>query len=286
MFFLRREEPLGLAEDRLMGLRLSLNAPVVSTADLPVGPARAAIAVHEEPDGRPNVTVAVRSIKSGELVLYSYDGDLREESSVAVGADAALSFAEGMGFLFDEDELAAADSQARARAFGLCRDLMGIESVTSPPSRSGRIAEDDVAFDFGPALDLGAAFELDEPLEEAEFPLDPDERCELELTDPVDLDEPLSVSPAPASAASVPSEPPRLTKFRHPAPSLREPSRVGAPASDAVRPREGADARAGAAATGTAAGRRRAALGKLRLIKRKRGSGDGQSWILKLLSSF
>jgi hypothetical protein len=238
MFFLRREKPLELAEG-LLGLRLSLNAPVVATPDLPVGPAGAAIVVHQELDGRANVTVAVRSLKGGELVLYSLDGDLRGESAVAVAADAALSFAEGMGFLFDEDALAGADAGAGARALGLWREFVG----------------------------------------EAE---------ELELTELFELGEPLAESVPAVPAAPVPAEPPRLSKFRHAAPAEAPPSgpRAEAPTAEALVP-AGPEERAGPAAGRVAAGLRRAALGRLKLVKRLGdGSEESRSWILKLLSSF
>lgn len=140
MYFPLRTEPLDAAEARLRGLRLSLNGPVVQAESLPVGPARAAIVVHDEPDGRPNVTLAVRSLRSGEVVLYSYEGDLREPSSRAVGIDAALSFGESMGFLFDDDELEG-DAGARALAYerlvqwleGPVASLPGPRRTPSPP---------------------------------------------------------------------------------------------------------------------------------------------------------
>jgi hypothetical protein len=123
--FFARTVPLELTGARLLGLRLSLNTPVVSTQELPVGPARAALLVHDEADGRPNVTVGVRSLRTGAVALYSYEGDLREASSREAGIDEALSFAESMGFLFDEDEVAGGDASAKVRALGLWSDLMG-----------------------------------------------------------------------------------------------------------------------------------------------------------------
>ena len=71
MFF-PRTESLALSETSLWGLRVSLNSPVVSIEELPVGPARAAIASHEEADGRPSVTIGIRSMTGGDAVLYSF----------------------------------------------------------------------------------------------------------------------------------------------------------------------------------------------------------------------
>jgi len=123
--FFPRTVTLELAELHLRGMRISLNTPVVSTEELAVGPARAGLLVHLEPDGRPNVTIGIRSLRSGEVVLYSFEGDLREHSSLDVGIDAGLSFAESMGFLFDEDELGDGDADAIRRCMGLWNELMG-----------------------------------------------------------------------------------------------------------------------------------------------------------------
>lgn len=129
MFF-PRSAPLHLTRDQVRGLRLSLNTPVVATEELPIGPARAAILVHEDASG-PQVTIGIRSLRASQVALYAFEGDLREESSFAVAVDAALSFAESMGFLFDEDELGAGGAAARARCQGLWRDLLG-ESAAVP----------------------------------------------------------------------------------------------------------------------------------------------------------
>jgi hypothetical protein len=88
----------------LHSLRRSLNTPVLAIAELPVGPGSAAIAAHVDScDGLPRYTLAVRCERSREVVFFSMrDEDLSlSESSLA--AEAALSLAEGMGFLFEED---------------------------------------------------------------------------------------------------------------------------------------------------------------------------------------
>ena len=289
MFFPRREAPLDLVAERLHGLRLSLNAPVVATTELPPGPARAAIAVHEEADGRPNVTVGVRSLRSGELVLYSYDGDLREESSVAVGTDAALSFAEGMGFLFDDDELLDPSPAARARALGLWNELMDADpadlgDAAAGPAGPGVAAGDDAG------LDLRDAVELEDILDEA---ADGSED-ELLLDDALDLADP-EPTPPPRPRPLPAAEPLRLSKFRTPPPDVRQlapepgPVRTSRPAARPDAPARAPQAAQGSAPRG-AAGLRKAALGRLKLIKRRKGGGSAEgerpNWILKLLSSF
>jgi hypothetical protein len=88
---------------KLERLRLSLNTPVVAIERLPVGPAAAGIALHRGAEST-RLTVAVRSTRSGQVVFFQPDGwGDREPADLAL--DAALSFAEGMGFLFDEDLL-------------------------------------------------------------------------------------------------------------------------------------------------------------------------------------
>jgi hypothetical protein len=133
--FSARKRPLLLVADRLLSLRVSLNTPVVATPDLPAGPARAAIAVHSEA-GRTCFTVAVRSLRNGESVLYELEGeDPNDASGIAVALDAALSFGESMGFLFD-DELVTERSEGVLRgALAQLREL-----VTPPPPDVGETA--------------------------------------------------------------------------------------------------------------------------------------------------
>jgi hypothetical protein len=88
----------------LCSLRRSLNTPVLAIAELPVGPGSAAIAAHvDSSDGLPRYTLAVRCERNREVVFFSVcDEDLSlSESSLA--AEAVLSLAESMGFLFEED---------------------------------------------------------------------------------------------------------------------------------------------------------------------------------------
>jgi len=86
---------------KLERLRLSLNTPVVALENLPVGPAAAGVALHRGLE-RARLTLAVRSSRSGQALFFHPDG-WGDEEPADVAVDAALSFAEGMGFLFDED---------------------------------------------------------------------------------------------------------------------------------------------------------------------------------------
>jgi len=109
MFFLRRLRPLEVAGARVRSLRASLNAPVLSTADLPVGTARSLIIVHREARGGWDATVAVRSDRGGEIAYWSFDGELANDTDLDVASDAALTFAESLGFVFDEGAIGPGD---------------------------------------------------------------------------------------------------------------------------------------------------------------------------------
>jgi hypothetical protein len=104
MFNATRGVPAPAPRQDLRSLRVSLNTPVVAIEDLPVGPAAAAVALHAAPGGT-RLTLALRSVRTGQVVFYTPDEDWRPGDGMAL--DAALSFAEGLGFLFDDDALAA-----------------------------------------------------------------------------------------------------------------------------------------------------------------------------------
>lgn len=110
----------------LRALHVSLNSPVVTLEQLPVGPASAAVAFHA--GERPGVTLAVRSIRTGHLAFFTSG---REEAAdhPEVVLDAALSFAESMGFLFDEDLVEALGDRGPREAARHWIDLLGEESA-------------------------------------------------------------------------------------------------------------------------------------------------------------
>jgi hypothetical protein len=88
----------------LRSLRRSLNTPVLAIVELPVGPGSAAIAAHvDSGDGLPHYTLAVRCERSREVVFFSAREEDLGPSGSSLAAEAALSLAEGMGFLFEED---------------------------------------------------------------------------------------------------------------------------------------------------------------------------------------
>ncbi len=129
----------------LRALYVALNSPVVTLEGMPRGPASAAVALHEE-----GASLCVRSAKTGQIRWFVTSDDLRSDTRVAV--DAALSFAESMGFLFDDDEVTRRGDTGAAEAATLWQQLCGEETEG---------ASDGMDF----ALDLEAAEALDPDLE-------------------------------------------------------------------------------------------------------------------------
>jgi hypothetical protein len=82
--------PLASAAEALHALYVSLNSPVIAVDGLPVGPAAAAIAVHG-----PGTTLLIRSVRTGTIAYF--------HAEPRAGLEAALSHAEGLGFLFDDE---------------------------------------------------------------------------------------------------------------------------------------------------------------------------------------
>ena len=130
MFF-PRTEPTVLVADGLQGLCAALNRPVVDIEGLPVGPARAVIALHGDVEGERLLLVALRSIEAGAVALFAFRGELNPDPRQAM--DAALSFAEGMGFLFDEDLLESGRPGVAREALQLWCELVGEELPPEPP---------------------------------------------------------------------------------------------------------------------------------------------------------
>lgn len=139
--FAARNRPLVLVEDHLLALRMSLNAPVLATAELPAGPARAAIVVHAQGASR-SFSIVVRSLRSGASVIYELeDEDLREDSGWAVALDASLSFGESMGFLFDDEMLVDRSPETLRRALTRLHEILAPPDVSDDDSLAGSAQE-------------------------------------------------------------------------------------------------------------------------------------------------
>jgi hypothetical protein len=152
MHFSARSAPARPAIE-LHSLRRSLNTPVLVIAELPVGPGSAVIAAHVDScDGLARYTLAVRSERNREVVFFSMREEDLSPSESWLAAEAALSLAEGMGFLFEEDlppisrEAAASmweefvdsadPSAAAAAAAAAVRPTALLTKFRRPPSRS------------------------------------------------------------------------------------------------------------------------------------------------------
>jgi hypothetical protein len=251
--FAVRKRPLLLVADRLLSLRPSLNTPIVSTPELPAGPARAALAVHVE-GGQRRISVAVRALRGGASVLYELeDEDLNGASGYAVALDAALSFGESMGFLFDDERITDRRPETLRHAVARLRELV------APPDPGGgeEIAEaDESEILLEEAIDAGTQELRPTPV----GPGGEDEVGQLGIE-----------NRAPAPAAPV-----VLTKFR----------RV---ASSAVGPTKAPDEAAAGSSTDAPGANGPARLGRVRPVRLRSGGGDGTrsvSPLLRFLSGF
>jgi len=308
MFFQRTELP-ACAEGDLVSLRTSMNSPVVSTDDQPPAPARAAIAVQRGALPRLFVSVAVRPIGvAGPALVFRPDVSSEQTETVATLVEAALSFGESMGFLFDDDEVEGADRERRREAAARWNDfLTGTgqgevkpdveDAVTQSAASATRAAPSGRA--GGSDFDPEATIELEAAIE-------PGPGVEPEPA--IELEEPLESAPARAPEASKPatrSKPasPPLTKFRRSA-RASEPPAATAPPLDpppAVEPPAPAPLDAGSRPPAPVEApiaappiesariaRGRAPLARLQLVKRAR-DGDDRSragWLARLLGSF
>lgn len=118
-----------LSKDGVYALCMSLNSPVVHSDRLPLGPTRAAIACHAGSAG-PALTVILRSQDGEQTLVFGWEGSLGGTGKPAANLALAMSFAESLGFLFDEDLVAAGDpaeAVARWQQFSTLGDLPASE---------------------------------------------------------------------------------------------------------------------------------------------------------------
>lgn len=156
IMFRRSSEPLPLSEASLLALRPALNAPVLNVKFLPVGPAKAAIVVFAEEYGGIGLAIGVRSNEGGQVIVFRNQQPIDASVPVSDAIESALSSAERMGFLFDEDMVESIPGgQGRSRAMALWGDLMGeLEMPSSPETAAAQSAASDVILES----DSGSAF--------------------------------------------------------------------------------------------------------------------------------
>lgn len=253
--FRRSSEPLALSEASLLALRPALNAPVLNTDFLPVGPARAAIVVFAEEYGGIGLAIGVRSNEGGQIAVFRNQEPIDANIKIADVLELALVSAERMGFLFDEDLLESAPGdQGRAQAMALWGRLMGeLEMPASPMTPEPTM--DSLA---DSSTSLGAAVPellLDDvaPLEVPEISLD----LEDEL-------QPIATVAPPTPARQ------QLSKFRN-----ASPASAGNPAA----PKDGADRGSSKLEAGSE-------LGRIPLVRVRRDGTKRVPFLARLLSSF
>lgn len=113
------DRPLEGACGSVRALYVALNSPVVRRDPLPVGPASAAVVLHAR---EPGVSVMIRSVRTGHVLFFTSEAESPPSPEMAL--DAALSFAEALGFVFDEDEVGP-DGQGDREAARLWCELIG-----------------------------------------------------------------------------------------------------------------------------------------------------------------
>ena len=176
-----------------------MNTPVVVVEDLPAGPASAVIASLGGPAGS-RVALAIRSERSGQVVFFGPDDELRELHGSEQVLDAALAFAESMGFLFEDDRVERSPGEAR-RLWQALLDAAG----HARPHAGGRSAPAMEARHEAPGM------EEELWLEEVAAPGSPAARSQLPLTKFRSAGG-LQARPRGGSAAAAPRG--RLARFR------------------------------------------------------------------------
>jgi len=132
--FLHCTDPLPLSEACLHTLCASLNAPVVRVEELPPGPVRAAIVIYAQDYGDFGLAIGLRALETGQVAVYKHRTAIPQVEQVPAALDEALSFAEGLGFLFDEDMIEAKSGKGRREALEHWNRLMGEGEVFAAPA--------------------------------------------------------------------------------------------------------------------------------------------------------
>ncbi len=153
--FQQRLRPLEQLERRVVAVRFSMNEPIVATPELPAGPARAAILVYLEESVR-RVVVVIRSLSRTRVVQYEMrDEDYADATGMAF--DAGLTFAESMGFVFDDERLAGASGPERATELAPLAKLLDL----STPMRPAVPFEEELQIEADPLESSDLHLELD-----------------------------------------------------------------------------------------------------------------------------
>jgi hypothetical protein len=265
--FRRLSEPLALSEASLLALRPALNAPVLNVDFLPIGPARAAIVVFAEEYGGIGLAIGVRSDGNGQIVVFRNQEAIDASMKLAAVIDPALSMAEQMGFVFDEDMIGKAPSgEARSEAMSLWGGLMG--EIETPVSLTNDSSQ---TLDSQPVIDLSdEAPTVPELLLDDEALLDGGE-ISLDFEDELP---PTAMTEMPTSN--------RLSKFRSATPAAQKPIQqpIQPETQTAIRAAKQDSVDSGPDSSGVSA------LGRVPLVRVRRDGAKRVSYLARLLSSF
>ena len=246
--FRRSSDPLALSEASLLALRPALNAPVLNTDFLPVGPARAAIVVFAEEYGGIGLAIGVRSNEGGQIAVFRNQEPIDASIKIVDAIEPALASAERMGFLFDED-MVERTAGGRADAMALWARLMGELEIPSSPDIDSAAAIVEPILEISDPNGSSAGEANDELLLDDVAPFDTAE-ISLDLED--------ELPPAPQSPP-----PQQLSKFRNSTTAETGP----------------VDDSSSVAAGGSA-------LGRIPLVRVRREGSNQVPFIARLLSSF
>jgi hypothetical protein len=120
--------PLSATTEGLHALYVSLNSPVVTVDRLPVGPAAAAIAVH-----RVGTTLLIRSVRTGTVAFF--------RAEPRFGLETALSHAERLGFLFDDEANLAGEGAARSVWPAWLGEIFAEQAEREPDERAAWLSK-------------------------------------------------------------------------------------------------------------------------------------------------
>lgn len=127
MFLPSSDEP-PIHETEIVAFCTALNTPVVNIEDLDVGPARAAILLSADSSRGLSLLVRVSLISLPQGVTFRFQEDPALFGTHERAVEAALGFAEGMGFLFDLDLIESGGPSGRARALRIWSSLIDSSS--------------------------------------------------------------------------------------------------------------------------------------------------------------
>jgi hypothetical protein len=204
--------------------------------------------LHDAGYGELCLALGLASTDSGESLVYVYQEPLDIDTTPEQAIDIALHFAEGMGFLFDDDLMAGGEGAARATALELWQQLTGAAATAAPP-------------DFEEAPDLETDADLCDEILGASGELFPSEAPAL--------DDPPGEARDAEERARDSSAQVTLSKFRGP---VEKPSveTLVLPDLDEAPPASGKASK----------------LGRVAIVRKRLSKGEGPSALLRLLGSF